>query len=322
MNLGRRSRTLVVAFLARRRCAGGGPDTTRAAGRRQLGGPVLAASSTSWPRATTGWTGGAPMARRRVPSRSRSRAAERSRRPRAAPSSRQSARGSSSAPRIPSMGRSCGAPTARHHGHRHARAPQPDLPQPAGNDLRTRRYESLPGGRRRGLAIGLGTGGAAGDRDPPRTGRRCGRPALLAGAAATAHGKPGSQRAEPSTRRGARRRHRRYLPAEPDPALPAGRPLRARGRADRPAQRWPGIRRRGAGHRRERLLLVLRPLERGAGGSRCSTAPRSTGHLWVFYGSLSDVEYFLTVTDTQTSDSKTYHNPPGEVCGRADVTAF
>lgn len=33
-------------------------------------------------------------------------------------------------------------------------------------------------------------------------------------------------------------------------------------------------------------------------------------------------EYFLTVTDTQTSDSKTYHNPPGEVCGRADVTAF
>ncbi len=46
------------------------------------------------------------------------------------------------------------------------------------------------------------------------------------------------------------------------------------------------------------------------------------GHTWLFYGALSDVEYTLNVTDTLTGARKTYHNPPGQLCGRADVTAF
>jgi len=46
------------------------------------------------------------------------------------------------------------------------------------------------------------------------------------------------------------------------------------------------------------------------------------GHSWLFYGALSDVEYTLTVTDSLTGARKTYHNPPGQLCGRADVTAF
>jgi hypothetical protein len=43
---------------------------------------------------------------------------------------------------------------------------------------------------------------------------------------------------------------------------------------------------------------------------------------WVFYGALSTVEYWITVTDTATGAANTYHNPPGELCGRADTGAF
>ena len=46
------------------------------------------------------------------------------------------------------------------------------------------------------------------------------------------------------------------------------------------------------------------------------------GHFWVFYGALSDVEYTLRVTDTMTGAVRTYTNPPGSICGRADTTAF
>jgi hypothetical protein len=46
------------------------------------------------------------------------------------------------------------------------------------------------------------------------------------------------------------------------------------------------------------------------------------GHLWVFYGALSDVEYTITVTDTTTGAAVPYHNPPGEICGGADTEAF
>lgn len=46
------------------------------------------------------------------------------------------------------------------------------------------------------------------------------------------------------------------------------------------------------------------------------------GKFWVFYGALSDVEYTITVTDTQTSAVKIYHNPPGNVSGGADTSAF
>jgi hypothetical protein len=46
------------------------------------------------------------------------------------------------------------------------------------------------------------------------------------------------------------------------------------------------------------------------------------GHDWVFYGSLTDVEFDLTVTDTQTGASRAYHNPAGTLASRADVEAF
>ena len=46
------------------------------------------------------------------------------------------------------------------------------------------------------------------------------------------------------------------------------------------------------------------------------------GHFWVFYGALSNVEYTITVTDTQTGAVKTYHNPPFQLSSRADVSAF
>ncbi len=43
---------------------------------------------------------------------------------------------------------------------------------------------------------------------------------------------------------------------------------------------------------------------------------------WVFFGALSDVEYWVNVRDTQTGKSRRYHNQPGNYCGRADVNAF
>jgi hypothetical protein len=46
------------------------------------------------------------------------------------------------------------------------------------------------------------------------------------------------------------------------------------------------------------------------------------GHFWVFYGALSDVAYTITVTDTVTGSSRTYHNTQGHLASRSDVTAF
>lgn len=46
------------------------------------------------------------------------------------------------------------------------------------------------------------------------------------------------------------------------------------------------------------------------------------GKFWVFYGALSDVEYWINVTDTQTGATKTYHNPQGSISGGADTSAF
>lgn len=43
---------------------------------------------------------------------------------------------------------------------------------------------------------------------------------------------------------------------------------------------------------------------------------------WVFYGALSDVEYTITVTDSETGAVKTYHNTPGQLASVADVAAF
>ncbi|HJX26370.1 MAG TPA: hypothetical protein VJ885_00540 [Thermoanaerobaculia bacterium] len=46
------------------------------------------------------------------------------------------------------------------------------------------------------------------------------------------------------------------------------------------------------------------------------------GKFWVFYGSLSDVEYEIRVEDTLTGDVRTYKNPAGTLASRADVLAF
>jgi hypothetical protein len=43
---------------------------------------------------------------------------------------------------------------------------------------------------------------------------------------------------------------------------------------------------------------------------------------WTFYGGLSSVEYWISVTDTTTLASRTYHNPPGEICGGVDTKSL
>jgi hypothetical protein len=46
------------------------------------------------------------------------------------------------------------------------------------------------------------------------------------------------------------------------------------------------------------------------------------GAHWLFYGALSDVEYWITVTDTATGERKLYRNAPGNICGVGDTQAF
>ena len=46
------------------------------------------------------------------------------------------------------------------------------------------------------------------------------------------------------------------------------------------------------------------------------------GHFWVFYGALSDVEYTIQVTDSQTGEGRTYFNPHGRLASVADTSAF
>jgi len=46
------------------------------------------------------------------------------------------------------------------------------------------------------------------------------------------------------------------------------------------------------------------------------------GQWWVFYGALSNVEYTITVTDTQTGAVRTYFNPQGQLASVADTAAF
>lgn len=50
---------------------------------------------------------------------------------------------------------------------------------------------------------------------------------------------------------------------------------------------------------------------------------RLNGYYWMFFGALSDVEYWLTLRDTAVGGARrTYHNPPKEVCGQSDVRAL
>ena len=45
-------------------------------------------------------------------------------------------------------------------------------------------------------------------------------------------------------------------------------------------------------------------------------------HFWVFYGALSNVEYSLTVTDSETGLTRRYRNPAGRFASRGDTSAF
>lgn len=46
------------------------------------------------------------------------------------------------------------------------------------------------------------------------------------------------------------------------------------------------------------------------------------GHFWVFYGSLSNVAFTLTVTDTATGEPRVYENPARTFASRGDTAAF
>ena len=46
------------------------------------------------------------------------------------------------------------------------------------------------------------------------------------------------------------------------------------------------------------------------------------GHFWVFFGALSDVQYTITVTDTESGAQRTYANPQGRLASVADTSAF
>ncbi len=46
------------------------------------------------------------------------------------------------------------------------------------------------------------------------------------------------------------------------------------------------------------------------------------GHVWVFYGALSNVDYKITVTDTQTGVTRRYHNPTGQLASVGDTHGF
>lgn len=50
--------------------------------------------------------------------------------------------------------------------------------------------------------------------------------------------------------------------------------------------------------------------------------PTESGRYWVFFGALSNLEYTVTVRDTQTGRVKTYVNPNGQFASIGDTNAF
>jgi hypothetical protein len=46
------------------------------------------------------------------------------------------------------------------------------------------------------------------------------------------------------------------------------------------------------------------------------------GHHWVFFASLSDVEFTVEVTDSVDGSVRNYYNAPGNLASRADTSAF
>lgn len=81
-------------------------------------------------------------------------------------------------------------------------------------------------------------------------------------------------------------------------------------------------RHRRAAHPERRLLLVLRPGATSSSCSRSSTAPRSTATPGSSGGSLSNVDYDITVMDTGTGSQKVYRNRNGKLTSQADTEAF
>ncbi|MEM6793703.1 MAG: hypothetical protein AAF725_06945 [Acidobacteriota bacterium] len=49
---------------------------------------------------------------------------------------------------------------------------------------------------------------------------------------------------------------------------------------------------------------------------------QNNGNFWLFYGALSNVEYTITVVDTETGLSRTYFNPLGNFASVGDTSAF
>ena len=60
------------------------------------------------------------------------------------------------------------------------------------------------------------------------------------------------------------------------------------------------------------IELVVKVLDGGA----------INGNYWVFFGALSDVEYWITVREVDGDGSRTYHNPQERICGQNDTAAF
>ncbi len=48
----------------------------------------------------------------------------------------------------------------------------------------------------------------------------------------------------------------------------------------------------------------------------------ANGYWWIFFGSLTDQEFALSVVDTITGSTKTYFNPAGVMASAADLSAF
>lgn len=56
-------------------------------------------------------------------------------------------------------------------------------------------------------------------------------------------------------------------------------------------------------------------------GQCCFSGKAINQHFWVFYGALSNVEYTITVTDSETGAVKAYTSPLGEFCSVGDTEA-
>ena len=73
---------------------------------------------------------------------------------------------------------------------------------------------------------------------------------------------------------------------------------------------------------RSRQVLVEYEKESAECAVKAIDGRDRNGQFWVFFGSLSNVEFELTVTDTVTGLEKVYENPLGEFSSVGDTQAF